>query len=70
MKIKKTDRIVKEGDPIFEKLKSQMRPDLRKGLKQIVLIGGNKTRCYPDAKRRDADTRRSRKASPVCRTSA
>ena len=42
MKIKKTDRIVKEGDPIFEKLKSQMRLDFQKGLKQFVLIGGNK----------------------------
>ena len=61
MKVRKNDRIVKEGDPLFEKLKSQMRPDLQKGLKQIVLIGGNKTRCYPDAKRRE--TFRVRKAT-------
>ncbi len=51
MKVRKNDRIVKEGDPLFEKLKSQMRPDLRKGLKQIVLIGGNK-RCGAQPKAR------------------
>ena len=45
MKVRKNDRIVKEGDPIFEKLKSQMRPDLQKGLKQIVLIGGKKRKA-------------------------
>lgn len=42
MKARKNDRIVYPGDPLFEKLKSQMRPDIAEGLKSITLIGGNK----------------------------
>ena len=33
-------RVVYPGNPLFEKLKSQMRPDLQVGLNQITLIGG------------------------------
>ena len=48
MKASKKNRVVREGDPLFEKLKSQMRPDISagvavsnfpaKGLKTITLI--------------------------------
>ncbi len=38
MKASKKNRVVREGDPLFEKLKSQMRPDIAKGLKTITLI--------------------------------
>ena len=44
MKKNKQDKVIHEGDPLFEKLKSQMRPDIAEGLKSITLIGGNKKR--------------------------
>ena len=42
MKARKKHKIIREGDPLFEKLKSQMRPDIAEGLKSITLIKCNK----------------------------
>jgi len=33
MKARKKHKVIREGDPLFEKLKSQMRPDIVEGLK-------------------------------------
>lgn len=41
MKASKKHKVIREGDPLFEKLKSQMRPDIAKGLKSITLIKCN-----------------------------
>ena len=41
MKARKKHKVIREGDPLFEKLKSQMRPDIAKGLKSITLIKCN-----------------------------
>ena len=38
MKASKKHKVIREGDPLFEKLKSQMRPDIAEGLKSITLI--------------------------------
>ena len=41
MKARKKHEVIREGDPLFEKLKSKMRPDIAKGLKSITLIKCN-----------------------------
>ena len=41
MKARKKHKVIREGDPLFEKLKSQVRPDIAKGLKSITLIKCN-----------------------------
>ena len=38
MKASKKHKVIREGEPLFEKLKSQMRPDIAEGLKSITLI--------------------------------
>ena len=38
MKANKKHKVIRKGDPLFEKLKSQMRPDIAEGLKSITLI--------------------------------
>jgi len=48
MKARKKHKVIREGDPLFEKLKSQMRPDIAKGLKSITLI-----KCKKESTRND-----------------
>lgn len=38
MKARKKHKIIREGDPLFEKLKSQIRPDIAAKVKTITLI--------------------------------
>ena len=38
MKASKKHKVIREGNPLFEKLKSKMRPDIAEGLKSITLI--------------------------------
>ncbi|MFQ6043993.1 MAG: hypothetical protein ACE5PV_24330 [Candidatus Poribacteria bacterium] len=41
MKASKKHKVIREGDPLFEKLKSQLRPEIAKGLKTITLLKCN-----------------------------
>jgi hypothetical protein len=48
MKASKKHKVIREGDPLFEKLKSQIRPDIAKGLKSITLI-----KCKKESNKND-----------------
>ncbi len=45
MKARKKHKIIREGDPLFEKLKSQMRPDIAAKVKTITLIKADCEGC-------------------------
>ena len=45
MRKNKQDKVIRKGDPLFEKLKSQMRPDIARGLKTITLIKADCEDC-------------------------
>jgi hypothetical protein len=65
MNASKKNKVIREGDPLFEKLKSQMRPDIAEGLKSITLI-----KCKKESTKNDKRHIGRRRPMPEMRAAA